>query len=143
VQSKEAGLASWNPVDEDEGGGGSAVLVHEVVGKHDISRRSLGELWKNKTKTSGGIRGATRSMRRTLCQVFWRNVVFKPVGFLHDQLLLVDLDDERSIPFVPSEPELANRVFKFLGDVYGVGLGYVRKWKWQHLAGQELGEDKP
>jgi hypothetical protein len=61
-------------------------------------------------------------MHRTLCQVFWRNVV-EPVGFLHDQLLLVDLDDERGVPFVPSEPELANRVLEFLGDVYGVGLG--------------------
>ena len=48
MESKEAGLASWSPVDEDEGRGGSAVLVHEVIGKHDISRRSLGELCKNK-----------------------------------------------------------------------------------------------
>jgi hypothetical protein len=46
VQSKQADLASWNPVDKDEWGGGSAILVHEVVGKHDISRRSLGELCK-------------------------------------------------------------------------------------------------
>lgn len=67
-------------------------------------------------------------MCRTFCQVLERGVV-KPVNFLHDQLLLVDLDHERSIPFMPSEPELADRVLQFLGDVYGAGLGWVRKRK--------------
>ena len=65
-------------------------------------------------------------MCRTFCQVLGRDVV-EPFNFLHDQLLLVDLDHERSIPFMPSEPELADRVLQFLGDVYGVGLGWVRK----------------
>jgi hypothetical protein len=45
----------------------------------------------------------------TLCQFFERDIV-KPFHLLHDQLLLVDLDDESSIAFVSSEPELANRV---------------------------------
>lgn len=45
----------------------------------------------------------------TLCQFFEIDVV-KPLDFLHDQLLLVDLDDERGIAFVSGEPELANRV---------------------------------
>jgi hypothetical protein len=70
--------------------------------------------------------GGTHSMCRTFCQVLERDVV-EPFNFLHDQLLLVDLDHERSIPFMPSEPELADRVLQFLGDVYGVGLGWVRK----------------
>jgi len=67
-------------------------------------------------------------MCRTFCQVLERDVV-NPFNFLHDQLLLVDLDHERSIPFMPSEPELADRVLQLLGDVYGVGLGWVRKRK--------------
>ncbi len=46
-----------------------------------------------------------RSIYFTLCQVLGRDVVER-VNFLHDQLLLVDLDHERSIPFVPSKPEL-------------------------------------
>lgn len=62
-----------------------------------------------------------RSMRFTLCQVLGRDVVER-LDLLHDQLLLVDLDHERGIPFVPSEPELADRVLEFLRDVYGVGL---------------------
>ena len=70
-----------------------------------------------------------RSIYFTLCQVLRRDVVER-VNFLHDQLLLVDLDHERSIPFVPSKPELADRVLEFLWDVYGVGLvGCVRKKK--------------
>ena len=65
---------------------------------------------------------------RTFCQVLGGDVV-EPLNFLHDQLLLVDLDHERCISFMPSEPELADRVLQFLGDVYGVGLGWVRKRK--------------
>jgi hypothetical protein len=58
---------------------------------------------------------------RTLAQIFERDVV-QPLDFLHDQLLLVDLDHERRVPLVPSEPELADRVLELLGDVDGVGL---------------------
>ena len=57
----------------------------------------------------------------TLCQFFERDIV-KPVHLLHDQLLLVDLDDERSVAFVSREPELANRVLQLLRDIYGVRL---------------------
>ena len=64
----------------------------------------------------------TRSCCHTLCQIFERDIV-EPVRLLHDQLLLVDLDDERGVAFVSSEPELANRVLEFLRDVYGVRLG--------------------
>jgi hypothetical protein len=60
-------------------------------------------------------------IRHTVCQFFKRDIV-KLVHLLHDQLLLVDLDDERSVAFVSSEPELANRVLQLLRDVYGVGL---------------------
>jgi len=45
----------------------------------------------------------------TICQVLERDIV-QPVHLLHDQLLLVDLDDERGVAFVSGEPELANRV---------------------------------
>jgi hypothetical protein len=62
----------------------------------------------------------------TLCQVFRRDIV-KAFHFLHDQLLLVDLDNERSIAFVSREPELANRIFQFLRDVYGVRLEKNKK----------------
>lgn len=67
-------------------------------------------------------------MCRTFCQVLESDVV-KPFDFLHDQLLLVDLDRERGIPFMPSESELADRVLQFFGYVYGVGLGWVREMK--------------
>jgi hypothetical protein len=52
--------------------------------------------------------------------------IVKPFNFLHDQLLFVDLDHERSIVSVSSEPELADRILQFLRDVYGVRLGLVR-----------------
>lgn len=58
---------------------------------------------------------------RTLPQIFERDVEQR-FDFLHDQLLLVDLDHERCVPLVPSEPELADRVLELLGDVDGVGL---------------------
>jgi hypothetical protein len=99
--------------------------VHEVVRKHDVSRRSLGELCGKRNQRDRPSR--MRSIYFTLCQVLRRDVVER-VNFLHDQLLLVDLDHERSIPFAPSKPELADRVLEFLWDVYGMGLvGCVRK----------------
>lgn len=70
----------------------------------------LGALRKEKKKRnqtrSCGVR---HSAHYTLCQVSERDIV-ELLNFLHDQLLLVDLDDERGIPFVSGEPELANRV---------------------------------
>ncbi len=32
MQGEEAGLARWDPVDEDERRGGSAVFVDEIIG---------------------------------------------------------------------------------------------------------------
>ena len=78
----------------------------------------------------------------TLCQVFGSDVV-KCLNFLHDQPLLVDLDDERGIPFVSSEPELANRVLKFLGDIHGVRLGKVSTIKNRRRVVGIREEDKP
>ena len=74
--------------------------------------RPLGALQKEreKKKKSDEIpRCEALGTLYTLCQVSERDIV-EPLNFLHDQLLLVDLDDERGIPFVSSEPELANRV---------------------------------
>jgi hypothetical protein len=78
-------------------------------------------------KSEGPTESDALDIHFTLCQVLRRDVVER-VNFLHDQLLLVDLDHERSIPFAPSKPELADRVLEFLWDVYGMGLvGCVRK----------------
>jgi len=118
--------------------------VHEVIGEHDVSRRSLWKLCE-RGQTENGSEKKTRSERdprcaaqcsvttttrssccnRTFGQVFERDVV-EPLDLLHDQLLLIDLDHERGVPFVSREPELADRIFQFLGYVYGVGLGHVR-----------------
>ena len=77
-----------------------------------------------------------RTRYNTFCQFFELDIV-EPLDFLHDQLLLVDLDDERGIPFVSREPELANGVLQFLGDVHGVRLGKVRARKSASAKGGE------
>lgn len=91
--------------------------MFKVVGKHDVSRRAFWELCGTK---SDEIRGVTY-LYCTFCQFFGGDIV-KLFNFFHDQLFLVDLDHQRSIPFVPSEPELTNRVLQFLRDVHRVGL---------------------
>ena len=72
----------------------------------------------------------------TFCQVFELDIV-ELLDFLHDQLLLVDLDDECGILRASSEPELAKRVLQFLGDVHGVRLGKVRARKSASAKGGE------
>lgn len=58
----------------------------------------------------------------TFCEVLDADVV-ELLDLLHEQLLLVDLHDQRGVARVaPREPELAERGLELLGDIDGAGL---------------------
>lgn len=58
----------------------------------------------------------------TFCEVLDADVV-ELLDLLHEQLLLVDLHDQRGVARVaPREPELAERGLELLGDIDCAGL---------------------
>lgn len=58
----------------------------------------------------------------TFCQVLDADVV-ELLDLLHDELLLVDLHDQRSVPGIATrKAELAQGRLELLGDVNGGGL---------------------
>ena len=66
---------------------------------------------------------------RTFCQVLDADVV-KLLDLLHDELLLVDLDDHGGVPCIAArEAELAQCGLELLRDVNGVGLWVRRQWR--------------
>ena len=63
-----------------------------------------------------------RRIGLTLCEVLDGDVV-ELLDLLHDQLLLVDLDDDRRVSCIPArEPELAQGGLELLGNVDGARL---------------------
>ena len=64
-----------------------------------------------------------KSGQHTFCEIFWGYVV-ELLNLLHEQLLLIDLDHERSISRATAgESEFPKGVFELLWDIDGVRLG--------------------
>ena len=68
------------------------------------------------------IAAGHRTPGRTLCEVLDADVV-ELLYLLHDELLLVDLDDDGGVACIAAcEAELAEGRLELLGDVDGAGL---------------------
>lgn len=116
MQSHHAHLArARGPVDEDERERLAAVGVRELVRQHDVSWRVLRQLCAvHIVSDSARMEPA---LGRAFGEVLEGDVV-ELLDFLHNELLLVDLDHDRGATCVAAgEPELAQRVLERLGDV--------------------------
>lgn len=112
MEGQHARLAGrGRPVDEHQGEGLAAVLVNKLVRQHDIARRVFGQLLSNT-----GQRGPLKATELTLRELLYGDVV-ELLDLLHDELGLVDLDDDGGVARAAAgEAELAQGILDLLRD---------------------------
>ena len=113
------------PVDEHQWKGLAAVIMGELVRQHDIARRVLRQFL---SKT--GQRWPLEATWLTLGELLDGDVV-ELLDLLHDELGLVDLDDDGGVAGAAAgEAELAERVLDLLGDRDEDGGGALWRGEW-------------